>query len=145
MNNSEKTADCGINTPETVDTPTATEQERTFTQDDLNHIVGERLAKEKAKYEAAIAEREQNLAQRELLFQAQQKLDSLGYSHDLLQALNMSDAETFEKSISIVEKVFGNLKNRPQIVLGAKPGVGTKPPGKDVIRSIMGLDRKGDK
>ena len=38
---------------------------KTFSQDDVNRIVGERLAAEKRKGEAALAEREQQLAQRE--------------------------------------------------------------------------------
>ena len=36
---------------------------KTFSQDDVNRIVGERLAAEKRKGEVALAEREQQLAQ----------------------------------------------------------------------------------
>lgn len=41
--------------------------ETTFTQEQVNKIVSDRLAREKVKSEAALAEREQQLAQRELL------------------------------------------------------------------------------
>ena len=52
--------------------------EKTFTQEDVNRIVGERLAKEKAKNsgEADLAKREQELAQRELHMTAKELLST---------------------------------------------------------------------
>ena len=41
--------------------------EKTFTQEQVNQIISDRLARDRAKGEAALAEREQQLAQRELL------------------------------------------------------------------------------
>ena len=38
--------------------------EKTFTQEQVNQIISDRLARDRAKGEAALAEREQQLAQR---------------------------------------------------------------------------------
>lgn len=100
--------------------------EKTFTQEDVNRIVGERLAKEKAKNsgEADFAKREQELAQRELKFTAKELLSKKGLSVELLDALNCTDEETMKKSISTIEKVFNDYKsNVPQPVFkGFQPG-----------------------
>ena len=97
--------------------------EKTFSQDDVNRIVGERLAKEKAKGEAALAEREQQLAQRELLLTAKEKMTDQGIPLELLDALNMSSPEALEKSLNIVSTVLNKLKTeaRPMKISGAKP------------------------
>lgn len=98
--------------------------ERTFSQDDVNRIVQERLAKEKAKgnNEAEFAKREQELAQRELLLNAKEVLSEKSLPVQLLDALNCTDKETMEKSISIIETIFNEYKanatNRPY---GATP------------------------
>ena len=52
-------------------TPAA--EEKTFTQDDVNRIVSERLAKEKVRNDTSLAEREQALAQREAELQQQKE------------------------------------------------------------------------
>ena len=66
---------------------------KTFSQDDVNRIVGERLAAEKRKGEVALAEREQQLAQRELLLTAKEKLSESGLPVELMDALNVSQSE----------------------------------------------------
>lgn len=54
--------------------------EKTFTQEDVNRIVQERLAKEKSKNngDADFAKREQELAQRELHMSAKEMLSEKG-------------------------------------------------------------------
>lgn len=88
----------------------ATEQgagEKTFTQEDVNRIVGERLAKEKAKNsgEADFAKREQELARRELHMTAKELLSEKGLPVQIVDALNCADEETMKKSIETFEKV----------------------------------------
>ena len=87
---------------------------KTFTQEDVNRIVGERLAKEKAKNtnETDLAKREQELAQRELKLLARETLSSKGLPAELLDALNCSDKETMEKSIATIEKVFNDVAKK---------------------------------
>lgn len=117
---------------------------KTFSQDDVNRIVGERLAKEKAKGEAAFAERERQLAQRELLLTAKEKLTENGLPVELVDALNVSSPEALEKALSIVKTVMDKHKAeaRPIKISGAKPAEslsGVKNTGNSSLRKAMGL------
>ena len=118
--------------------------EKTFNQEDVNRIVGERLAKEKAKGEAALAEREQQLAQRELLLTAKEKLTENGLPVELVDALNVSSPEALEKALSIVKTVMDKHKAeaRPIKISGAKPAESlfhAKNAGDSSLRKAMGL------
>lgn len=118
--------------------------EKTFSQDDVNRIVGERLAKEKAKGEAVLAEREQQLAQRELLLTAKEKINEMGLPAELVDALNVSSPEALEKALSTVKTVLDKYKSeaRPMKFSGAKPAEslsGVKNTGDSSLRKAMGL------
>ena len=118
--------------------------EKTFSQEDVNHIVGERLAKEKAKGEAALAEREQQLAQRELLLTAKEKINEMGLPAELVDALNVSSPEALEKALSTVKTVLDKYKSeaRPMKFSGAKPAEslsGVRNTGDDSLRKAMRL------
>lgn len=125
-----------------------TGDKRTFSQEDVNRIVQERLAKEKAKSsgEADFTKREQELARRELHMSAKELLSEKGLPVQLFEALNCTDRETMEKSVATVEKYFkecranaiSNIKFR-----GFQPGAGVRPSaeasGDLEIRKAMGL------
>lgn len=119
--------------------------EKTFSQDDVNRIVGERLAAEKRKGEAALAEKERQLAQRELLLTAKEKLTEAGLPVDLLDALNVSSPEAMEKAVTTVKTVIDKIKaESPKSVqiYGASPASGPTSPPKGVdarLREAMGL------
>lgn len=123
--------------------------EKTFTQEDVNRIVQERLAKEKAKSsgDADFAKREQELVQRELHMSAKEMLSEKGLPVQLFDALNCTDEETMKKSISTIETVFNEYKANAtkQIKFkGFQPGSGNKTPdagdAEDLeIRKAMGL------
>lgn len=118
--------------------------EKTFSQEDVNRIVGERLAKERAKGEAALAEKEQQLAQRELLLTAKEKLTENGLPVELVDALNVSSPEALEKALSIVKTVMDKHKAeaRPIKISGAKPAESlssVKNTGNSSLRKAMGL------
>lgn len=124
--------------------------ERTFTQDDVNRIVQERLAKEKAKNsgEADFAKREQELAQRELRMNAKELLSEKSLPVQILDALNCTDKETMEKSIATIETVFNEYKANATSNIklkGFQPGVSAAMPdvgklaGDLEIRKAMGL------
>lgn len=123
--------------------------EKTFTQEDVNRIVGERLAKEKAKNsgEADLAKREQELAQRELHMTAKELLSEKGLPVQLFDALNCTDKDTMEKSIATIEKVFNDYKaNATKQVkfTGFQPGASQTMPKAEAagdleIRKAMGL------
>ena len=118
--------------------------EKTFSQEDVNRIVGERLAKEKAKGEAALAEREQQLAQRELLLTAKEKLTENGLPVELVDALNVSSPEALEKALSTVKTVLDKYKSeaRSMKFSGAKPAEslsGVRNTGDNSLRKAMRL------
>lgn len=123
--------------------------EKIFTQEDVNRIVQERLAKEKAKSsgDADFAKREQELVQRELHMSAKEMLSEKGLPVQLFDALNCTDEETMKKSISTIETVFNEYKANAtkQIKFkGFQPGSGSKMPdagdvGDLEIRKAMGL------
>ena len=106
--------------------------EKTFTQEDVNRIVQERLAKEKSKNngDADFAKREQELAQRELHMSAKEMLSEKGLPVQLFDALNCKDEETLKKSISTIETVFNEYKANATKSIQFKsftPGVSTSP------------------
>ena len=123
---------------------TAGEGAKTFTQEDVNRIIGERLAKEKAANDAKLAQREQELAQREMLLTAKEKITAAGLPAELAEAINMTSAETVDKAMEIIQKIIDDVKNRPIMLKGAKPAAsnvsryGGETTG---IRDAMGLNR----
>lgn len=129
--------------------------EKTFTQEDVNRIVSERLAKEKAKNsgEADFAKREQELVQRELHMTAKELLSEKGLPVQLFNALNCTDEETMKKSISTIEKVFNDYKSNVQqpVFKGFQPGASTPTPEgmditkmgyNDLLRTAMKLPKR---
>lgn len=129
------------NTAETGDT-TPTTGEKTFTQDDVNRIIGDRLAKEKAKAEAELAQKEQEIQKRELLLTAKEMLTEHELPAALIEALNMSSPEALARSIQIIKDEFTIYGNRPGKFKGITPADGTRAPyqGNDTVRAAMGLD-----
>lgn len=123
---------------------------KTFSQDDVNRIIGERLAKEKAANDAKLAQREQELSQRELLLTAKEKISSAGLPAELAEAINMTSAETVDKALQIIQKIVNDSKPAPEIK-GVKPADGPRFStgvsggngfGRyDPIREAMGLNR----
>ena len=95
--------------------------------------------------QAALAEREQQLAQRELLLTAREKMTEQGLPLELLDALNVSSPEALEKSLNIVSAVLNKLKAeaRPIKLSGAKPAENPmgmpKNTGDSSLRKAMGL------
>lgn len=121
--------------------------ETTFTQEQVNKIVSDRLVREKVKSEAALAEREQQLAQRELLLTAKEKLTDAGLPVELLNALNVSSPEAMEKAITTLKGVIDKIKAeapKPFTIHGAKPAEAGRRPelessGDSRLRKAMGL------
>lgn len=102
---------------------------KTFSQDDVNRIV---------------AEKEQQLAQRELLLTAREKLTENGLPVELVDALNVSSPEALEKALSIVKTVMDKHKEeaRPIKIRGAKTAESLSGPPSTTngsLRKAMGL------
>lgn len=89
-------------------------QEKTFTQEEVNQIVQSRLAR--AKFESApdFSAREAELSRRETRLDAREKLADAGLPKELVSALNCSNKETMEKSIETLISFLGsNTPNNP--------------------------------
>lgn len=127
--------------------------EKTFTQDDVNRIVSERLAKDREKASKELGEREQELAQREFRLNSRQKLMDKGYPESLLDALNCSSEEAFDKALDIIDGLMEerlaskkDKENQEQLEAErAKPFTGplnqsSYRTGVDPIRKAMNLN-----
>lgn len=79
---------------------------KTFTQEDVNRIVGERLAKDRAKNDADLIKREQELKQRELAMTAREILSAKGLPKDLAEILRYSDEESLNKSVDRIKELI---------------------------------------
>ncbi len=106
--------------------------EKTFTQEDVNAIIGKRLAEEKAKGQAALAEKERQLTQRELTLTAKERLNDMGLPAELFDALNVSSAEALEKSLTTIKTVFEKYKSEPPKFVGFHPGA-SMPPSRELL------------
>ena len=119
---------------------------RTFTQDEVNRIVSERLAKEKGKInterEAEYSRRDQELNQRELKLKARESLSEKNLPSELLDVINCSNEEELERSLEILERVYRTNKKEETLPVklgGYKPVSGQSPTGGDPIKQAMGL------
>lgn len=94
----------------TEGTQTSTEG-KTFTQEDVNRIVQERLAKEKSKGtgngDDELNKRAAELDLRERKLTAREKLRENGLPDYLVDALNMNTDEDFQKSMEAILKMKG--------------------------------------
>ena len=105
-----------------------------FTQDEVNRIVSDRLARERAKAEPQEDEREKALKARESRMDCREYIASKKYPPALLDVLDISDSEKFKAvADKLVERVpaileeTGTAKPYPQF--GAAVG-GSMPRGK---------------
>lgn len=127
--------------------------ERTFTQDDVNRIVQDRLAKDREKASKELGEREQELAQREFRLNSRQKLVDKGYPETLLDALNCNSEKEFDKALDIIDGLMkerlavkeDDEKQRQLEAQRAKPFTGplnqsSYRTGADPIRKAMNLN-----
>ena len=104
--------------------------ERTFTQKDVDRIVSERLARDRADRAKPSPEdeREQALKAREARLDCREYLDTQGYPAALLDVLDSSDTAKFKASVEKLVKAFpaisGSITRE-----GWKPGESTRKGG----------------
>ena len=112
---------------------------KTFTQEEVNKIVQDRLAREKGKApseaEKALEEREKAVAskEREISFKATMK--AKGIPEEVYDALNCTSEDTFNKSLEILSPYI--LQSKEPIRNAVGPTSGSA--GNDSIRAAMGL------
>ena len=81
-------------------------EQKTFTQEQVNAIVSDRLARDRQKQSEEMSKKEQELAQREFRLNSRQKLIDRGYSESLMDALNCSSEEAFNKALDIIDSLI---------------------------------------
>ena len=119
-------------------------EQKTFTQDDVNRIVQDRLAKDRAKASEEMSKKEKELAQREFRLNSRQKLIDRGYSESLLDALNCSSEEAFNKALDIIDSLIkertpDNSKPVQRITSRVVNNGNTATRQEDSIRKAMNL------
>lgn len=126
-------------------TGTATEQqEKTFTQEQVNAIVGKRLAEAKASNEQALNKREQELNQREMQIRAKELLAEKGLPKNLASVLRYDDEESLKAAIDVIENTRGFKDNEHNKLPQRHVIENTLPRGEhevfgDPLREAMGL------
>lgn len=88
-------------------TATESQQEKTFTQEQVNAIVGKRLAEAKASNEAALSKKEEELKQREMQIRAKEILSERGLPKELANVLKYSDEKSLTAAIDVIEHTKG--------------------------------------
>lgn len=124
--------------------------DKTFTQDEVNAIIRDRLARERAKTDQPDKSKEQEISAREAKLDCREYIDNKGYPKELLNLFDTSNIETFKGSVENLIKAF------PSIV-GTKATGGTGSPcppggfnfprqrqlskGKDPVSDAFGLNK----
>lgn len=122
-----------------------TEGNRTFSQEDVNRIIQERLAKEKQRGQEAFTAKEQELAAREYRLDATAVLREKGLPDELAEMIKADNVEEFSRNVETIVGLIGNRKvtEGPRVIatgsiIGAVGGTGIET---DPIREAFGLKK----
>lgn len=119
--------------------------ERTFTQEDVNRIVQERLAKERNKGagngESDLDKRAAELDKRERRLDAVEQLRKNGLPDYLVDALNIDTEDSFQNSMKAILRMKGEVTEKPPKIIGYGSPIGSVGTGTsgDPIREAFGL------
>ena len=108
--------------------------ERTFTQEDVNRIVQERLAR--VKMPAEPDQRELDLQKRERALYAREAVANAGLDKELADDFAGMDKETIDKCLKIIAPYAQKMKEPILNAVGPTGGSGLRD---DAIRRAMGL------
>ena len=124
------------------------QENKTFTQDEVNEIVRKRLARERQKSaesgEDSFAEREKDLQNRENLMYARERFFEENLPADLINLASGKSKEEIDEVIKTL-KPYVDKKNEPAGNGSSGKSWGQRQNGRtsntDQIRKAMGLDR----
>ena len=108
--------------------------EKTFTQEEVNRIVQERLARSKNKEPDELAKREADLKAREMALTIKEQLSSAGLPQELASVITAKDEQEATEKINTLKKYI----EQPAHKQAYSPVKGGEPNG-DPIRKAMGL------
>ena len=99
-------------------TTTQSTEEKLFTQEEVNKIVSERLARAKNQTDKATqeadAEREKQLSARESRLTCREYLIEKGYSAEFLELIDTSDVDEFKNKIEKIQSIARPRVHTPQ-------------------------------
>ena len=99
--------------------------EKLFTQADLERIIGDRLARERAKAEPSPEDtREADLRAREARLTCREFISGEGYPSALLEMFDTTDAEKFKAAVEKLDIPSKHRKPVPRFVTGSGSGGG---------------------
>ena len=102
------------NTAENVNPGADAGTQKTFTQEEVNNIVQERLARERAKSEPTPQElKEKELAAREGKLACMEYIAEKKYPKGLLDLFDTADREQFEQKVEKMKEIFPRLFEDP--------------------------------
>lgn len=89
-----------------------------FTQDDVNRIVSERLARDRKERttQTEADEKEQALKARESKLDCREYLSEKKYPAELLEVLDTSDVEKFKAAADKIQEMYGLVSKGPRFV-----------------------------
>lgn len=123
-----------------------TSGERTFTQEDVNRIVQERLAKERSKGtgngESEVDKRMAELDKRERRLNAIEELRKNDLPDYLVDALNIDTEDSFQNSMKAIIRMKGETtETQPRIIGHGSPigNVGMAGVPRDPLKDAFGL------
>lgn len=108
-------------------------QEKTFTQEQVNAIVGKRLAEQKLQHESALAEKEKELNKREMSLKAKELLAEHGMSKELASVLKYDNEEELLQAINAIKDVVQESKGSRKIIDVMRLPTGTHEEVRDPI------------
>ncbi len=132
----------------TAGTATETQQEKTFTEEQVNAIVSKRLNEDRAKRSSEYSKREAELNQREMQIRAKELLSERGLPKQLADVLKYSDEKSLIAAIEVIEHTRGFKDSPAENELGKGTYEGFRPIDKDALyeheesdpfRKAMGL------
>lgn len=80
--------------------------DKAFTQEEVNTIIQDRLAKEKAKFDKQISDMQEDIKRREKRLEAREKLQEKGLPAELIDLVKLDSDETFKSSLDILENAY---------------------------------------
>ncbi|WP_312159323.1 hypothetical protein [Oscillibacter sp.] len=123
---------------------------KTFTQEEVNKIVAERLARERTKAQptesdqkaAALDAKEKEFAHREMMSEFKETVAARGYPKGLADVLKGSTPDELKTALRLVDEAFYSRSNteEPGKISGATPA-GASPDS--LLRQAFGLKKKG--
>lgn len=123
-----------------------TNEVKTFTQEEVNKLISERVARVKSDKEQEYNTKLAELTQKELNLKAREILSNKGLPDSLLNVVNCPDIDTFSNNIDTLMDYINTIEP----VRGYVPGNGVPPEiaagaSEDSLRGAFGLSAYIDK